>query len=944
MITLRKFPILLFLLILVACNQQSVPLLPQFSIEQIDDLKVALNAEASSPQEELVSFDWLFSDGFEAEGAFVTHAFERSGSYEVTLTVTNKAGEQAVLSKPIGLLATRPPQFLTDSHEESSFLLDNTTGKALDWQLFVNHDETNPRSGDWFNVSPSKGRIEPNASQEVRLSLKDKLPAGTYSSSLTLEYKGGAQRFTVSALVGEPEGFSLTTEPNFAQLPLTMTPQSGGVVQVRILRPTGFTDPVKLTLLGAPEGLSAVFQPENAGNESTLILQAAQTLTAGDYELSIKGEAAGFSASTKVLLRIINPSAQSRFSLSLSPSELEVQPGSSVSTTLSVQRSSFSTAVALSAKNVPNGVTVAFAQNQVASDTQVTFTVADSTAAGNYTIDLQGNAAGKQSSVSLGLSVRAKTQGTARVLGSVRTANAEIEIPSTTSSVQSTALQSRFETQAQQPAFVPGQLLIKYNDAPQRLSLQAPSDITRLEQKQALVAAAQAQVDFQVLQARPAGQADLIQLVAGQNVLEAAERLRADPSVAYAEPNYYLYTQDLPNDTRLSEQWHLAAAGLPVAWQEETGNKNRVVVAVIDSGFDLTHPDLASRVVGSYDFCSQSGCANSTSDSDASNGQASNVHGTHVAGIVGAIGNNNRGIAGVAYGDELDLLLVKIFDDAGRTATISTFIDGIRWAVGLSVSGVPQNPNPAKIINMSLGAYFDSSAVQDVINQARDKGALLIAATGNDGRSQVMSPAAANNVLGVGSINPQFERSCFSNYGSDASFGVGTVDIVAPGGEGSKGCRSVGVLSTFPEGDYGFLAGTSMAAPMVAGVAALLLNQNPSLSVDALEQKLLSSTHYDASYMTAEQYGTGVLRADLALGLPGPGSSVSITASSASDSAVDTVTLDLYGHANTFELKGLNVAKYNLEALGNGSRFSLSDRASVNLTEGETETRDFVLE
>ncbi|MDQ3398283.1 MAG: S8 family serine peptidase, partial [Deinococcota bacterium] len=322
-------------------------------------------------------------------------------------------------------------------------------------------------------------------------------------------------------------------------------------------------------------------------------------------------------------------------------------------------------------------------------------------------------------------------------------------------------------------------------------------------------------------------------------------------------------------------------------------------------------------------------------DADPGFGEPANFHGTHVAGIIGATGNNGLGVAGVVHDASVRLLPVKIFNDSGGGATTSTFVDGIRWAAGLPVTTSDakrvKNPNPARIINLSLGGDISSRAMQEAIDAARAQGATVIAATGNNGFERVLSPAAANGVIGVGSHNQLFGRSCFSNYGTGPN-GPGGVDIVAPGGEGNGTAVSCGllgaqrqaILSTVPESSYSFSAGTSMAAPMVAGVAALILSRQPELSAAALEERLLTTGYFDPDAMNAEEYGAGVLRADRALGLPGPGDPVALYAlgpegpGEGRSEGTGLAVLDLYGGSSPYRVGGLSSGSYTVRAGAHG--------------------------
>ncbi len=368
---------------------------------------------------------------------------------------------------------------------------------------------------------------------------------------------------------------------------------------------------------------------------------------------------------------------------------------------------------------------------------------------------------------------------------------------------------------------------------------------------------------------------EVVSVPEGVNVTELAAEMERDPRVRYAEPDLYLRPlsvaepdlpddPDLPNDPDLFEQWHLLEFGLPQAWRLETGNAG-IVIAVLDSGVDLTHEDLRGRILP--------GCDLFNSDNDPSPGPPGQLgdnqrHGTHVAGIALAGGDNGKGVAGVAYGG-VRLLPVKVFDDGGESQFTSSSVvaTAIRWSAGLSVEGLNRTPYPAQVINLSLGGKGNVQTLNDAVRDARRAGSLVVAASGNGFSSEaIFAPANAPEALAVGSVDANYQRSDFSNYSTTGR----TVDLMAPGGVGDSSCG--GVYSTISptfegmtESAYGCERGTSMAAPFVAGVAALLWSQNPELSDDEVEAKLLSSARYTPAMNPAE-YGAGVVCADRALG------------------------------------------------------------------------------
>ena len=354
----------------------------------------------------------------------------------------------------------------------------------------------------------------------------------------------------------------------------------------------------------------------------------------------------------------------------------------------------------------------------------------------------------------------------------------------------------------------------------------------------------------------------LVTVPAGESLLAAKARLARDPRVAYAEPNYYLELLGVPDDPFVASQWNLLEFGLSQAWDVETGT-GKVVVAIIDSGVYGKHEDLSGKLLPGCDFFD--------GDSDAAPGLDSGFeagHGTHVAGIAAAVGNNGTGVAGVAYGPGVKLLPIKVFDDVGTAGTVNELLNGLLWAAGLPVEGVATNPHPADIINMSLGIDTTKltdgvlQSVGEVTKRVLDRGVVMFAATGNNGfDDRVFAPASAPAVYAVGSVDGNRNRSAFSNYATRGA----TVDFMAPGGE-SPASECFSVLSTFPLNDYVCQAGTSMASPFVAGVAALLLSRNPGLSPAQLKAKLAESAFFDPTYMTPQEYGSGVVCADKAVG------------------------------------------------------------------------------
>ncbi|WP_374674501.1 S8 family peptidase [Ideonella sp.] len=339
---------------------------------------------------------------------------------------------------------------------------------------------------------------------------------------------------------------------------------------------------------------------------------------------------------------------------------------------------------------------------------------------------------------------------------------------------------------------------------------------------------------------RPARAADLRAL---------AQRLMAeDPQVLYAEPDLRLQALATPTDPFYSSQWHyhepVGGLRLPSAWDLSTGAD--VVVGVLDTGV-RAHPDLADNLLSGHDFITSASMANDGDGRDADandpgdgcNGGRSSWHGTHVAGTVAAVSDNGQGVAGVAPAAKI--LPVRVLGCGG--GYFSDIADGILWASGQTVGSATAPSQPARVINMSLGGRAACPVtLQNAINAARAAGTVVVVAAGNANQdASLHTPANCAGVVTVAATGRTGGRAYYSNYGAK-------IDVAAPGGDQRTGSAN-GVLSTLNDGystpgfdSYAYYQGTSMAAPHVAGVAALMLARNPSLSPDEVEVLLKSTT------------------------------------------------------------------------------------------------------
>lgn len=329
--------------------------------------------------------------------------------------------------------------------------------------------------------------------------------------------------------------------------------------------------------------------------------------------------------------------------------------------------------------------------------------------------------------------------------------------------------------------------------------------------------------------------------------LQAIKQLRADPAVLSAEPNYVQRTFATPADQYYRLQWHYPLINLPAAWDITTGS-NSVIVAVIDTGVLTGHPDLAGQLVPGYDFITDPARANDGNgpDNDPNDpgdnttpGGSSSFHGTHVAGTVAASSNTTRGVAGVAWNARI-MPLRALGVNGGTSFDI---LQAVLYAAGLPNSSGTLPARRADIINLSLGGGAPTQAAQEVYTQARAAGVIIVAAAGNESTSQLSYPASYDGVISVSAVSIRKTLASYSNYGS-------RIDVAAPGGDSGDvngdGYEDA-VASTIGDDrsgtiaySYGLLSGTSMAAPHVAGVLALMKSVNPALTPDDIDRLLVA--------------------------------------------------------------------------------------------------------
>lgn len=391
------------------------------------------------------------------------------------------------------------------------------------------------------------------------------------------------------------------------------------------------------------------------------------------------------------------------------------------------------------------------------------------------------------------------------------------------------------------------------------------------------------------------------------NVPDKVKAYSANPAISYAEPNYECQIVGSPDDDYINLQWSLSKIEAPQAWDVTRGNRN-INIAILDSGVDLGHPDLAGKIVANANFSSSP----TTNDLYG--------HGTHVAGIAAANTNNGMGVAGVGY--DSTIMNVKVLGDNG-SGFYTWVATGITWATD----------NGAEIINLSLGSTSYSITLENAVRYAWSKGVVVVAAAGNSGSSIPFYPAYYTDCLAVAATDVDDALPYWSNTGD-------WVDIAAPG---------VSILSTYKDKNYGYMSGTSMASPHAAGLAALLF----SVVTDSNGNGLLNDEVRDRIETTSDNLGisgigSGRINAYRAVGgSPSPRGNIAgsvidasngspITGAAVTD-GMNSAVSDMNGN---YVIPNIPEGNYSVYAYKEGFETSLN---IVVVSPGQTAAADFSL-
>ena len=339
-----------------------------------------------------------------------------------------------------------------------------------------------------------------------------------------------------------------------------------------------------------------------------------------------------------------------------------------------------------------------------------------------------------------------------------------------------------------------------------------------------------------------------LRLAPNANVPDAIKKLQANPAVAYAEPDYLAHIIATPNDPQFGSQWGLAKINAPAAWDVTTGSSD-IVVAVIDAGVNVSHPDLAAQLWTNPGEIAGNGLDDDSDGFvddvrgwnfvDSSADLSDNTgHGTEVAGVIAAATNNSTGIAGMCW--QCKLMIVKVVQPGGA-ANYSDIAAGVAYAA----------QKGAKVINISLGGSSDSITLKTAIATAAQS-AVIVAGAGNDNGEAAFYPAAYDDyVLAVAGTTNTDTKVATSNYGT-------WVDVAAPGEN---------ILTTFNNGGYGSASGTSMAAPFASGLAGLIRSQHADWSANQVRAQIIQTTdNIDAANPgLAGKLGSGRVNANKAV-------------------------------------------------------------------------------
>jgi serine protease len=429
-----------------------------------------------------------------------------------------------------------------------------------------------------------------------------------------------------------------------------------------------------------------------------------------------------------------------------------------------------------------------------------------------------------------------------------------------------------------------------------------------------------------------------------------AAKIAADPTVEYAEADQRMFPALVPSDPDYARQWHLndylGGMNAPLAWDITTGNST-TVVAVLDSGL-TAHPDLQAKLLPGYDFVSDIASANDGDGRDTDPAdvgdwidatdkattrfanctvEPSSWHGTMVSGVIAASAQNN--LNGVGLDWQAQILPVRVLGKCGGfTSDIS---DGMLWAAGFSVNGVPDNPNPAKILNMSLGSKGTCrTTYQNTINQINGTGRIIVVSAGNDNLFDDGSLSTCTGIVNVAATARSGSKAGYSNFGTK-------ITIAAPGGESGAGIITTGNTGATVIGQHATVStqGTSFSAPNIAGVISLMLAVRPDLdTVSATRILNATARPFPDATCSTSSCGAGIVDAAAAVRLARDQTFGVPTFVGFSDTTINRPKADLILRVTNYGVNASPTANVAISAGGSDFSITGTDCTSVPLSLG----------
>ncbi len=826
-------------------------------------LTVNFDAGASSDSDgQIVSYDWDFADGNSASGAQQNHVYTTPGSYQISLTVTDDDGATGLATAQIEVL---PPNIAP----VALFTADKTSGTA---PLIVNFDASAASDADGFIVSYAWDFADGGTATSMQTSHSFNTP-GSYAVTLTVTDNDGVSTTSapltmdVLAPTGPTAAFIYTPDAGTAPLPVSFDASSSQAGNSAIVsyawdfadggNGSGVTIGHTFTQLGVFNVTLTVTDANGLSDSVSHPVNVNLTTLSGNIVIT---------DGSLVDSDVNDPVAP--FAGNDTPDQAQSLPNPVV---LAGFASAYGTGWLGDRFGTIGDVYDAYRVTLHAGQV-VQLTISDFMADFPTLVDLDLRLYAVSDT---GTPVATSEAGDSRIEAVTAPADGEYYVVVYAFSHYTNYVMTIGNNAAMAHAeaeFVPGEVLIEWDESAKvsskagsatgfdRLAALGFSDVRGGPDRPSLVRAGDAVQRNQFIRQKsshPDQIDDNAPWGLGEGEARArhetrllAKTLAREPGVKSAEPNYLHKISAVPNDSQYGKQWHYELINLPQAWDITTGDSN-VIVAVIDTGVAMDHPDLAANLTNTgYDFISDPNNARDGNGIDANpddagdlgmpGGSQSTFHGTHVAGTIAAVSNNASGVAGIGW--NVKVMPLRALGLYGGSSY--DIVQAMRYAAGLSNDSGTVPAQRADIINMSLGGPGSSSATQATIDEIRALGVIVIAAAGNESTASYSYPASYNGVVSVSAVESNKQLSYYSNYGD-------RIDVAAPGGDmrydRDGDGKGDGVLSTWTNDagtgrshTYEVMQGTSMAAPHMAGVVALMKSVYPAMTGADLDS-LLSS-------------------------------------------------------------------------------------------------------